>query len=43
MEVGGLSYERLLELDASVQRIGLKTEQLGKLARIATRFSRMCV
>ena len=43
VEVGGLSYERLLELDASVQRIGLKTEQLGKLARIATRFSRMCV
>jgi hypothetical protein len=40
VEVGDLSYERLLELDAGVQRIGLKTEQLGKLARIATRFPR---
>jgi hypothetical protein len=40
VDVGDFSYERLLELDAGVQRVGLKTEQLGKLARIATRFSR---
>jgi hypothetical protein len=41
-ELGDMSYEGLLELDARIEPIGLKKKQLEKLARAASRCGITC-